>query len=272
MERLLDSSSYSELSVRECGREVCVADKLFTFTPKTYHLFHYVLSGKGQLVYDGTTYNLKAGDYFYIAPGDQPYYHPDPKDPWTYEWIGIGGSNASRLIELAGISASRPVQTDKGRELKRFFDGAYASQKHEKGSFTLEALSCVYGLFAKISQPESPVSQVSAKRNHIEAAKEFIDNNFAFDISVEDVAKSVGVSPNYLSNIFNELESSSPKRYLTKVRMEKAAALLRQGRHKIKEVAAMVSYSNQLHFSTAFRKYYGTSPASYKKSMTKKGE
>ena len=272
MERILDSSSYSELSVRECGREVCVADKLFTFTPKTYHLFHYVLSGKGQLVYNGTTYNLKAGDYFYIAPGDQPYYHPDPNDPWAYEWIGIGGSNASHLIELAGISASRPVQTDKGRELKRFFDGAYASQKHEKGSFTLEALSCVYGLFAKISQPESPVSQVSAKRNHIEAAKEFIDNNFAFDISVEDVAKSVGVSPNYLSNIFNELESSSPKRYLTKVRMEKAAALLRQGRHKIKEVAAMVSYSNQLHFSTAFRKYYGTSPVSYKKSMTKKGE
>ncbi len=266
MDTILDSSKYLELSIQEAGREVCVADKSFTFTPKAYHLFHYVVAGKGRLTYNGVDYDIKAGEIFYIAPGDQPYYRPDPKDPWAYEWIGVDGSNASRLIHLAGISAEHPVLMDKARELKRYFDGIHGAQTHEKGTFSLDALAYAYGLFAKISHPESASGHASAKQTHIATAKEFIENNYAFAISVEDVAKSVGVSPNYLSNIFNELEQSSPKRYLTQTRMEKAALLLRSGQYKIKEVAAMVAYPNQLHFSAAFHKYFGVSPVAYKKA------
>ncbi len=269
METVLDSSKYLELNVLETGREVCVADKIFTFTPKTCHLFHYVVAGKGHLSYNGKEYDIKAGEFFYIAPGDQPYYRPDPKDPWAYEWIGISGSNATKLIHLAHISADNPVGQDKARELKRYFDAIYSAQNPEKGSFTLDALAALYGFFGKISHPEVSQAHVSAKQAHIAAAKEFIENNYAFSISVEDVAKSVGVSPNYLSNIFNEIESSSPKRYLTQTRMEKAALLLRSGQYKIKEVAAMVAYPNQLHFSAAFHKYFGVSPVSYKKSNAK---
>lgn len=265
MEPILDSSKYLELNVLEAGREVCVNDKVVTFTPKTYHLFHYILSGKGHLNYGNAEYDIKAGDFFYIAPGDQPRYQPDPHDPWSYEWIGLGGSSATRLIALSGISAENPVRADKTREIKRFFDGIVASQGDVKGTFSLDALSCAYGLFARIAKPVEPSSRLSAKQAHIAAAKEFIENNYAFSVTMESVAKSVGVTPNYLSNIFNELEGSSPKAYLTKTRMEKAALLLRSGQYRIKEIAAMVSYPNQLHFSAAFHKYFGVSPSEYKK-------
>lgn len=270
METVLDSSKYLELSVREAGREVCVPGKATAFTPKSYHLFHYVVSGRGHLSYNGAEYDIKAGEFFYIAPGDKPTYRPDPKDPWSYEWIGISGSNAARLIHLAGISSEHPVVSDKARDIKRFFDGIYASQSQEKGVFTLEALAFAYGLFARISHPEKTEAHTSAKKAHIAAAKEFIENNYAFAITMEDVAKSVGVSPNYLSNIFKEIEDSSPKRFLIETRMEKAALLILSGQYRVKEVASMVAYPNQLHFSAAFHKYFGVSPSAYKKNPIRK--
>ena len=111
----LNAAKYLELNIQETGRETCVPDKAFTFTPKTYHLFHYVISGKGFLTYKEKEYILKAGDFFYIAPGDKPYYRPDPSDPWTYEWVGIGGVSAANLTVLSVIRGDNPLESVKIR-------------------------------------------------------------------------------------------------------------------------------------------------------------
>ena len=264
----LNAAKYLELNIQEAGRETCVPDKAFTFTPKTYHLFHYVISGKGILTYGEKEYILKAGDFFYIAPGDKPYYRPDPTDPWTYEWVGIGGVSASNLIALAGISGDNPVYSDKRRYAKPFFDRMVLSQK-APGEFSLDGLSAAFGLFDLISEPKLRNEGYSQKKLHIESAKEFIRNNYAFDISVIDIASSVGVSPNYLSNIFKEIEDSSPKKYLIDVRMTRAAVLLGSSNIPVKEVGRLCGYPKQLHFSTAFRKRYEMSPSEYRKNNRK---
>jgi AraC-like DNA-binding protein len=266
MDRISDATKYVELSLHEAGREVCVPDKIFSYTPKTYHLFHYIETGKGTLEYKGVTYNLHAGQIFYIAPGDKPFYKPDPNDPWSYVWLGFSGSNAARFLGLAGLSSSSPIYNDPDRKLKPFFE-AVENEKRAKGVFDLTALGYAYQLFGELISTHLKVTpEVDAKKRHVESAKEFIHNNYAFDISAGDIAKSVGVSPNYLANIFREVENSSPKKYLIQVRMEQAAVLLSTHQYKIKEVAKMVAYPNQLHFSNAFHKYYGVSPLQYAKS------
>lgn len=264
-DRIEDASQYVELSLQEAGREVCVPDKVFQFTPKKYHLFHYVETGKGTLEYKGVVYNLHAGQFFYIAPGDEPYYKPDPKDPWSYVWLGFAGSNAAKFLKMAGISPEHPVYDDPDRRYKSFFENIENENK-SSGYFTLAALGYAYQLFGALAA-SAPARQtdIDTKRRHVESAKEFIYNNYAFDISADDIAKSVGISPNYLANIFRVVESSSPKKFLTKVRMEKAGLLLATDQYKVKEVAQMVSFRNQLHFSNAFRHYFGVSPSEYKK-------
>lgn len=263
MDRINDASKYVELSLHEAGREVCVPDKVFSFTPKSYHLFHYVATGKGTLEYKGVVYSIHAGQLFYIAPGDKPLYKPDPRDPWSYVWLGFNGANAKRFLQLAGISSDSPVYSDPERILKPYFE-SIENEKRAKGFFDLFSLGEAYHLFAKLVEPYLVSGvELNAKRRHVEAAKEFVHNNYAFDISAHDIAKSVGVSPNYLANIFRELDHSSPKKYLIKVRMEKAALILSIGQDKIKDVAKMVSFKSQLHFSNAFHKYYGVSPSTY---------
>ena len=86
---------------------------------------------------------------------------------------------------------------------------------------------------------------------------------------VDDIATNVGVTPNYLANIFAKFQKSSPKKFLTEIRMKNAAVFLRTGAYRIHEVGEKVGFSNQLHFSNEFKKYYGVSPLNYMKGNQK---
>ena len=94
-------------------------------------------------------------------------------------------------------------------------------------------------------------------------AKKYINHNFMNDISLEDVAKEVGISSFYFSRIFKKFEGVNYIQYLTKVKMEKAKKLLIEDKLQIKEIAQKVGYVDQNYFSRSFKKYTGESPTEF---------
>lgn len=91
----------------------------------------------------------------------------------------------------------------------------------------------------------------------IEHAKLYIRDNCAQDISLEAVSREVGLSSAYLSRLFKKEEGMNYKDYLSSVRMEKAAALLREGKLNVSQVAQEVGYGSLKNFSAAFKSYFG---------------
>ena len=261
---LLDASSFLEISLQEAGRETCIADKHIRFTPKDYPVVHYVYSGQGQFAYGGKTYLLKPGDCFYIPAGEEATYQPFPENPWSYFWIGIGGTKSSSLLEKAGFKRSSPVLSDHEKAWKKYFEAIYDSYFY-RGNFQLDALGEAYLLLQKMIESSEPMEKDAlAERGHIQSAKAYIRNNFQFPISILDVASSVGVSPNYLANLFASQGEESPKRYLTMVRMEAATKLLKANASSISDISKAVGYASPLHFSKVFKSYYGVSPLHYR--------
>ena len=264
MPSVLDVSSYLELSLQEAGREICIADKHIVFTPKGYPLLHYVYAGQGEFIYRGKKYLLKAGDCFLIPSGEDATYRPSSENPWSYFWVGLGGSKSEGLLESAGFSSENPVRHDKSKTWKGRFEAIYESY-FLNGVFGLDCLAEAYHLFAEMIGAKRDVSlEAATERGHIQAAKAYIRNNFQFPITIVDVAHSVGVSPNYLANLFASRGENSPKRYLTQVRMEVASKLLLTGSSSVSDIARAVGYSSPLHFSKAFSLYYGVSPLHYR--------
>ncbi|RCW61923.1 helix-turn-helix transcriptional regulator [Halanaerobium sp. ST460_2HS_T2] len=96
----------------------------------------------------------------------------------------------------------------------------------------------------------------------IETVKDYIDENYKEDISLDDVADYISFSKYYLSKLFKEVEGINYKDYLIKVRMEEAKKRLKEG-EKIKVVACEVGYSDRNYFSRAFKKYTGISPGKF---------
>lgn len=264
---ILNASNYNDLNLCECGREKCIANKQFEYTVKQYHLIHYILSGKGYFEINGQKYALNMGELFYIPPRCSAHYYPDVDTPWSYCWLGFDGAMAPSFIAACGLSSQTPVFNDSYGQLRGYFYNIW-DRFQQVGYLDVKCLGLTYEMLAQFNEIANIKSSILPSReSYVNVAKAFIWHNYQFDIKITDVADSVGLNPNYLSNIFTEVEGISPKKYLTRLRMQKACDMLRSGQSKVKDIAKKVGYDNQLHFSAEFKKAVAVSPTTYLHSL-----
>lgn len=95
-------------------------------------------------------------------------------------------------------------------------------------------------------------------------AKQFIENNYMNDISLDSVASRLCISPNYLSSLFKKETGYNFIDYITDVRISKAKVYLKQTEYKIYEIGNMVGYENEQYFSRVFKKVVGVSPVKFR--------
>ena len=98
----------------------------------------------------------------------------------------------------------------------------------------------------------------------VEQAKQYIKENFAKEISLDDVSRTVNISPYYFSKIFKEETDENFIEYLTNIRMEKAKELLNNTDYSMKEICSLCGYSDPNYFSRSFKKKMGVTPTEYK--------
>ena len=91
-------------------------------------------------------------------------------------------------------------------------------------------------------------------------ARQIIDSNIAKPCTLLDLAQQVGTNECYLKKHFKQAFGTTVFGYLHKQRMEKARELLLAGNTKIAQVAKISGYKHASHFSTAFKKYFGSLP------------
>ena len=114
------------------------------------------------------------------------------------------------------------------------------------------------------------INKRTEKSNSIvETAKEYLKQNYAKDISLDDVSRIVNISPYYFSKLFKEDTGETFIEYLTAIRIGKAKELLDASEYSMKEICAMVGYSDPNYFSRTFKKNVGVTPTDYKESRKK---
>lgn len=96
-------------------------------------------------------------------------------------------------------------------------------------------------------------------------AKEFINSNFeSGDLTLNQVAAEVNISPNYFSSLFNQEAGMTFIEYLTELRMKKAKEYLRCTNRKITEIGSLVGYLDSHYFSFIFKKTQMCTPSEYR--------
>ena len=94
---------------------------------------------------------------------------------------------------------------------------------------------------------------------------EQIESNYMEDLSAEQLAKSVYVSPQYLSRLFVRYVGCSVYEYLTNYRINQAKKLLMKRDRRIQEIAHDVGYTDASHFIVMFKKLTGMTPAQFRR-------
>ena len=105
--------------------------------------------------------------------------------------------------------------------------------------------------------------QKRLSRERVEQACAILRRDLENPPSLEMLASQVGCGTFHLSRMFSQQVGQTVPQYLRQVRLEKAAQLLREGRHNVTEAATAVGYSSLSHFSKAFWETYGCCPGLY---------
>lgn len=117
-------------------------------------------------------------------------------------------------------------------------------------------------------QWESKSKPIGEYYGYIYKILRYIDENYAGDISMNDLSEVTGLSPDYMSRRFKEALHMPPSEYLRKFRIARAMELLCTTDLSVAEVASRTGFSDVSLFSRVFKQFVGLPPASYKKNAS----
>ncbi len=93
--------------------------------------------------------------------------------------------------------------------------------------------------------------------------KKYIAAHVREHLTLNDVANSFSISPNYLSQLFKKYNDMGFNEYVTYLKIQEAKKLLAEGNYKIYEIADMLSFESAFYFSKVFKKVEGISPTDH---------
>ncbi len=94
-------------------------------------------------------------------------------------------------------------------------------------------------------------------------AKQYIEENYMKDITIQQLAELVKLSPKYFADLFKRKFGKTVMEYVSELRLQEAKCHMHKGKMKIREIAHKVGYSDEFYFSRKFKKEIGLTPSGY---------
>ena len=108
----------------------------------------------------------------------------------------------------------------------------------------------------------------SDEQTTIKYLKEYVENNYIYDISMQEAAEEMGYSDAYFSKLFKQYFNQNFTAYLSEYRIKKAKELLSNTNHSIKDISRMVGYTDSNYFAKIFKRLVGEIPSKYRENLT----
>ena len=236
------------------------------------YIINLTVQGRGQ-VFDGDqSFECGPGDVLLFPPGVPHYYGRAPDSPeWHHRWVYFRprGFWASWLQwpmqEGRRVGRLHLRDMDVLKEIDSLFVDIDAT--HRGGKRTSEELA-INGLERLLIRchEEMPGYQSRPLDARVQAACQFIANNLARELSLEDVAQHVCLSPSRLAHLFRDQLGVNIVRWREDQRIILAKHMLLSTTTPVSAIAGRVGYDDQLYFSRVFRKRVGVSPTEFRRS------
>lgn len=271
------TNDFFDLVIYQYGYEKCRPHHSFGPGLRSHYLIHYIISGKGTFRVNVNNkeyiYGLHAGQAFLIVPNTLIHYYADGDEPWEYMWIEVDGLKAKDYIGQAGLSCNEPIYNAVSEESRSVMEGHLRHIVTQTQMPVPELVGYTYLFLSALIQSSDQARKVPSNRIqefYIQSTIGFIEEHYMENITIDDMAAALGLSRSYFSKLFKKLTQKSPQDYLIAYRMNKSCELLRSTKMSIGEIAVLVGYSNQFHFSRAFKNFMQQSPNDWRKKNARK--
>ena len=233
-----------------------------------YVSLHLVLSGTGDISWDGRNRKLKPGDMFCILPGTKVRYTNTPDAPWGFCWVDIIGPAAEEIAEKAGFDIEEITLSDFAyrEQLRNKFETIHSFAGRGENN------PCVYAhlildLLSLLAKPKE-------KQSHDLTAVQFgelLQDPRNYTMNIKDFSASLNVDRTTLFHACMKYWKTSPVKLLIRHKIQYSEMLLKDYPDlPLKQIAAMSGFSDDRYFCHAFKKENGCTPGTWRKKMTGK--
>lgn len=273
--RYLYNNPYTNdaLHLYSCGFDVTAPNHIYGPTVRSGYMLHYILSGAGRFTSENRTWSLSKGDFFFIEQGKQIQYCASETTPWAFFWMGFRGFLATEYLQRCTLSAHNAVFNEaQAGIIKNIFSEIIEVSAIEQDADILvnaRLMELLYHLCRLF--PAKHSANASLKNKIAVQTMQYIRNHYDSILKIEDIAANLNVDRSWLHRQFKKEFHISPKEYLTRLRINKAAELLCNTQYPVSIIASSVGYADALLFSRIFRNATGLSPSDYRKNNLHKG-
>lgn len=231
-----------------------------------YHQVIYTARGEGVLTIDGEEHKIPKCSGFFL-PAYYPHsYCAKNGTNWETHWVSFSGASVDSILSNLGFD--KPVVFRVGdvsgieKTWEKMLKTIHSSNIHSGYQNSANIYSFLVELNRIISCPASP--RESHRMEQLKTIIDYIDKNYALDISLNDLSAIVNLSPQYICRIFRECMNMRPFEHLTKKRLYEAKNLLLDTDLSINDISKAVGYNDCSYFCAVFKKQENVSPAEYR--------
>ena len=215
---------------------------------------------------------VEAGDAILVFPAVWHRYEPDPSIGWIERWVELDGSAVSRLLSAEFFEETQPIARPRDpsafanhmERLLRLVRGIAPGARAEAGAIGHVLLTQLQTQYGTGKQPSPAASMVAA-------AERLLSSGIDDPLPMPEIARRLGLSYSYLRREFKRRTGLSPKKYLQRMRLERARRLLGATADPLDRIAERVGFCSAFHLSAAFKKEFHISPRQWREKHCTEG-
>ncbi|MGP4078772.1 helix-turn-helix domain-containing protein [Pseudalkalibacillus sp. R45] len=224
----------------------------------------YVTEGKVRYFIDNKQLDLEKGEFLYVPSKQYRAWmnHPDESHKKYTAVFSWQDSFQAIFTERNQLLRFKPRNSAYYEQRFAFLFVQWLGQKNFYEQLSYHVIA---ELLLLVSQEKSERNASPVKEQIVRKMQDHILYNFRRNITIEELASIVDVTPNYVTILFKEVIGVTPIQYLHQIRINTAWNLMTDTNMTIREVAEYLGYCDQSYFNRMFKKWMGTAPSRMKR-------
>ena len=178
-------------------------------------------------------------------------------------------NNTGKYFNRFVRNADLPFAIFQNQALYNTITYALEEKEKQEEAFDLSIKGATYSIIALLCREgalSTNNSAYSADIKKILPALSYIDEHYAQDITLDDIARLQNLNPSYFCRVFKRASGSSFVDYLNFVRICKSEKMLSSSEKSILEIACDVGFTSLSYFNRTFKRYKNCTPTEYRRA------
>ncbi len=221
-----------------------------------------VSAGDAIFTQGGREYPVNVGDVYLFSKQGAHQYETGPSGVLKKQFVHIVGPALPSLMRLLELDRRDTIKVENPNAVARALRRAFELLARTDPDWLERLSAAAYELLVLLGKNLTPRHPPA-----LTSAISFLELNLNRQLTLADLCHHTKLSSTHLNRLFKQYVGVAPLKYFAAQKLAWSQKLLSDSSMSIKEVAALVGYDDQLHFSAQFKKHIGVSPRAYRRQM-----